>query len=94
MTLATGAADKADMEIRILFLGELGERFGREHVLAATGELTVGEVRRQLGERIDGAGAALARPDVRLAVDQTVAPDSAPVRPGQEVAVLPVFSGG
>lgn len=82
------------MDIRILFLGELGARFGREHALEHTAGLTVGEVRRRLGERIEGAGPALSRPDVRLAVDQAVAPDSALVGPGQEVAVLPIFSGG
>ena len=82
------------MDIRILFLGELGARFGREHVLEHTTGLTVGELRRRLGDRIDGAGPALSRPDVRLAVDQAVVPDSAAVRPGAEVAVLPIVSGG
>ena len=82
------------MDIRILFLGELGDRFGREHVLAAADGLTVGEVRQRLIADIDGAGPALSRPDVRLAVDQAVMPDSAVVRAGQEVAVLPIFSGG
>lgn len=82
------------MEIRIVFLGELGARFGREHVLEAAGSLTVAEVRDRLIERIEGAGAALSRPDIRLAVDQVVVCDGARVAPGQEVAVLPVFSGG
>lgn len=82
------------MEIRILFLGELGARFGREHVLESTEVLTVQEVRRRLGDQVEGSAAVLTRPDVRLAVDQTVVPDTALVRPGQEVAVLPIYSGG
>lgn len=82
------------MEIRILFLGELGARFGREHVLEATGILTVRELRQRLVEQVEGAASALMRPDVRVVVDQTVAHDSAPVRAGQEVAVLPLYSGG
>lgn len=82
------------MDIRITLLGELGDRFGRDHRLEFSEGLTAGEVRRRLGERLDGAAAALSSPAIRLAVDQTVVPDHAAVRAGQEVAFLPVYSGG
>ncbi len=86
--------DKTRMTIRILFLGEFGVRFGREHTLDCAEPLSVAELRGRIGAQVEGAGAVLARPDTRLAVDQTIVPDSARVGPGQEVAVLPIFSGG
>lgn len=45
------------LEIRILFLGELGARFGREHVLESAEVLTVREVRRRLGDQVEGSAA-------------------------------------
>lgn len=82
------------MEIRILFLGELGARFGREHVLEAGEAMTVGDLRQRIGEQVKGSASSLMRPDVRLVVDQIVEPESALVRSGQEIAVLPLYSGG
>lgn len=82
------------MDIRIMLLGELGARFGRDHRLEFIEGLTAGQLRRRLIERLDGAGPALSSPAVRLAVDQTIVPDDAPLSPGQEVAFLPVCSGG
>lgn len=82
------------MHIQILFLGEFAGRFGREHVLECTEPMTLAEIRSRLTEQVEGAAAVLRRPDTRLVVDQTIAPDTTVVRPGQEVAVLPIFSGG
>lgn len=82
------------MDIRIALLGELGARFGRDHRLEFSDGLTAGEVRRRLIERLDGSGPGLSSPTVRLAVDQVVVVDETPVKPGQEVAFLPVYSGG
>ena len=82
------------MHIRILFLGEFGVRLGREHALECSGPLTVAELRRRIGEQIEGAAAVMTRPDTRLVIDQTVVPDTAFARPGQEVAILPIYSGG
>lgn len=86
--------DKVRMHIRILFLGEFGVRYGREHTLECREPLTVADLRRRIGEQVEGAAAILTRPDTRLVVDQTIVPDSASVGPGQEVAVLPIYSGG
>ena len=82
------------MQIRILFLGEFGARFGRDHTLDCTAPMTVGDLRRRLGDQVAGSAEILNRSDTRLVVDQTVVPDSASVGPGQEVAVLPIYSGG
>ena len=82
------------MQIRILFLGEFGVRLGREHALECSGPLTVAELRRRIGDQVEGAAAIMARPDTRLAIDQTLVPDTAFAAPGQEVAILPIYSGG
>lgn len=82
------------MEIRILFLGEFGARLGREHTFACTEPLTIADLRRRLGDQVEGAAAIMIRPDTRLVIDQTIVPDTALAGPGQEVAVLPIYSGG
>jgi molybdopterin converting factor small subunit len=82
------------MDIRILFLGELGARFGREHLLEAGEAITVADLRHRIGEQVAGSADSLMRPDVRLVVDRIVEPESARIHPGQEVAVLPLYSGG
>ena len=88
------APDNTGMQIRILFLGEFGVRYGREHMLACTDPLTVAELRRRLIDQVEGSAAILNRPDTRFVVDQTIVPDTAFAGPGQEVAVLPIYSGG
>lgn len=82
------------MDIRILFMGHLAARFGREHVIDLEEGLTVRELRDRLVRHFPDAGPHLAQPDVRIAIDQTVALDTSVIGPGQEVAVLPIFSGG
>ena len=82
------------MDIRITLLGELGARFGRDHTLELPEGLTAGDLRRRLIEQLDGAETVLSSPSVRLAVDQTIVADNAPLKSGQEVAFLPVYSGG
>lgn len=82
------------MQIRILFLGEFGARFGREHTLACMDSLTIAELRRRLIDQVEGSASILNRPDTRFAIDQTIVPDTAFAGPGQEVAVLPIYSGG
>lgn len=86
--------DNVSMHIRILFLGEFGVRFGREHALDCTGPLPVAELRRRICEQVEGAATVMTRPDTRLVIDQAIAPDTAFAGPGQEVAILPIYSGG
>ncbi|MBS0296444.1 MAG: MoaD/ThiS family protein [Proteobacteria bacterium] len=77
----------------LLFFGRVGDRLGRERVLTSLDAATVGELRRTLAAA-DPACAILLDPTVRASVDRQVAGDEAPVRPGQEIAFFPPFSGG
>lgn len=80
---------------KVLFFGRLGDRFGREiEVDLPPAGCTVAELRTLLGGRDPSAGEALAQPCVKVCVDQAIVPDSAFVRPGQEIAFLPPLSGG
>ncbi len=63
-------------------------------MLGFTESVTVGELRRRLIDQIEGSESLLSRPNVRMALDQAIVPDTAVVSAGQEVAVLPIFSGG
>lgn len=82
------------MATRVVFLGELGARFGRDHVLIGDDGLTLGDVRRLLIDQVEGCGPHISQPNVRLMVDQVIVPEDTRVRPDQEVAVLPIYSGG
>ena len=75
--------------------GPLGDEFGRsvEAPLPPAG-LTVGELRRALAALLGPGGEKLLSPAIRICVDRVIASEGARVWPGQEVAVLPVFSGG
>ena len=81
--------------VRVLFLGKLAELLGRQRSVAipAAG-CALGALRRRLCEGDEQAKEALMRSDVRAALDQVIMPDTAWVRPGCEVAFLPIFSGG
>lgn len=86
---------QAAVNLTIRLFGELAERLGRELVLQLPPSgVRVGDLRRRLAETLGAAAEPLLRPNVRVCVDQVLAPDSAWVRPGQEVALMPTFSGG
>jgi len=83
------------MDVRVVFLGPLAERFGgRERLVGAPEQgfkldelkalLTLG--REELRPSLE--------PPVRAAVDREFVTGDAGVQPGQEVAFLPPFSGG
>lgn len=81
--------------MRIFFFGRLGEQIGREmDVDVPTGGTTVAALRRLIVEARPDAAEALAAPGIRAAIDQAIAAEDAPVRPGQEVAFLSPLSGG
>lgn len=77
--------------MKILLFGRLGETIGREidFDLPDSG-CTVAELRAALAETHDG----LAAGSVRACIDHEIAPESAMVLPGQEVAFIPPLSGG
>lgn len=80
--------------VRVTFWGEIGDRLGHERTLmVGADDVTVAEIRAELA-RADEAGQVLLKPQIRAAVDSVISPDSAQVKPGQEVAFFSVVSGG
>lgn len=81
--------------ITVLFFGALAERLGaRQRTLETpAGGLSLTEVRRRLAAGDPAVEAALG-PPVRAALDRELVLGDPQVRPGQELAFLPVFSGG
>jgi sulfur-carrier protein len=77
--------------MKILLFGRLAETIGREieHELPPGG-CTVAALRAALAKRHGGLAAA----NVRACIDQEIAPETALVLPGQEVAFVPPLSGG
>jgi molybdopterin synthase sulfur carrier subunit len=81
--------------MKILLFGRLAERAGREvEVELPAGGCTVAELRLRLADALPHAAHELARPSIRACIDRELAPETARVRPGQEVAFLPPLSGG
>ena len=77
--------------MKILFFGRLGETIGREldYRLPPEG-CTVAELRAELAK----THAGLAAESVRACIDHEIAPETALVLPGHEVAFIPPLSGG
>ena len=81
--------------MKILFFGRLADSSGREVELDLPAEgCTVAELRRRLAGALPQAAGELTRPSIRACIDLEVAPETARVMPGQEVAFLPPLSGG
>ena len=77
--------------MKILLFGRLGETIGREiYFDLPDGGCTVAELRSALS-RTHGA---LAAASVRACIDHEIAPETALVLPGQEIAFIPPLSGG
>lgn len=83
------------MSVQVVFLGSVADRFGVRGltVEAPAPGLLLSELKARLADGDDALAAALA-PPVRAAVDQEIVAGDVRVRPGQEVAFLPVYSGG
>lgn len=81
--------------IRFAFYGRLADVTGRERVLEAPKTpLTVGEAVALLSADDDDLRAALAATRVNFALNDRIVGVDQPVAPGDEIAVLPPFSGG
>ena len=77
--------------MKILLFGRLGETIGREIDFdLPEGGCTVAALRAALAERHGG----LAAETVRACIDHEIAPETALVLPGHEVAFIPPLSGG
>ena len=77
--------------MKILLFGRLGETIGREIDFdLPAGGCTVAELRAALAEK----HGTLAAESVRACIDHEIAPESALVLPGREIAFIPPLSGG
>ena len=77
--------------MKILLFGRLGESIGREIDVDLPAEgCTVTELRAKLAQTHADLGAAT----VRACIDREIAPETALVLPGHEVAFVPPLSGG
>ncbi len=76
------------------FYGSLAEAIGREVELEPCDGATVGDVRRMLFDRYPEATASLARGDVMACIDDQVVGDHVVLAAGQDLAFLPLLSGG
>ena len=78
----------------VLFFGRLADTLGRQRKVAIPAKgCTLGELRRRLCETDPDAAEALNK-GVRASIEREISGDDAMVRPGQEVAFFPIFSGG
>ena len=76
----------------LLFAGVRAASGADEATVELAPDATVADLRRALAERWPQAAALLAVS--RFAVDQSYAPDDAPVPPDAEIACIPPVSGG
>ncbi len=80
--------------VEVLFFGRVAETLGRElRIAIPAAGCTVAELRKRLAEADADAGEALGS-GVRCSIDREIVGEDARVKPGQEIAFFPVFSGG
>jgi sulfur-carrier protein len=83
------------MKIRLRYFASLREALGAEEAVDAGNASTVGALRDALIARGGRHAEALARGRaVRVALDQRLCDDGAPLRDGAEVAFFPPVTGG
>ena len=88
--------DSADI-LTLVYLARLRDAFGTssERVVLPRGVTTAGDLRAWLASRGGAFAAELAAGrTVRIAVNHDIAQPDTPVRPGDEVALLPPVTGG
>jgi sulfur-carrier protein len=83
------------MKITLRYFASVREAMGCSSESVATQAATLAALRDELVAR-GGAGAQALAPDraVRMALDQVMAEDTAPLRDGCEVAFFPPVTGG
>lgn len=83
------------LSVRLRYFASLREALGPGETLAFDAPLTVGELRDRLIDRSPAHAAALARGRaLRVALDQTMADESALLHDGAELAFFPPVTGG
>jgi molybdopterin synthase sulfur carrier subunit len=75
------------MKVKVLFFGELSERFEKERYLQ------VGDVQGVL-EELTAEWPAFAKKQVSVAVNAQIVHDNVLLKEGDVVAIMPPFSGG
>ena len=79
--------------VKVLLLGHLADRAGwREREMDFTGTLSALIEALALGD--PRLADSLVAPGVRAAVNHTILPSDTALRAGDEVAFLPIYSGG
>ena len=83
------------MNIRIKYFASIREAVGQGSETLSTRSETLGALRDELIARGEPYASALARGRaVRMALDQEMSDDAAPLREGCEVAFFPPVTGG
>ena len=85
------------MKVKVLFFASLKERLGKdaEEIELPAGVSTVAALRAYLGARGGAYAEAFAEKKlVKAAVNQDMAPPTAPIKAGDEVAFFPPVTGG
>jgi len=83
------------MKISIRYFASIREALDRSGETVDTSARTLGALRDELIERGGAHGEALARGRaVRMALDQVMSDENAPLREGAEVAFFPPVTGG
>lgn len=81
--------------IKIAFFGALGDIMGRERTIDFDSEpATIRAVVEMLCAENEGLGAAFEKSRVKVALNNSIVPLEEKVRDGDEIALLPPFSGG
>jgi molybdopterin synthase sulfur carrier subunit len=83
------------MKVQLKYFASIREAVGQGSESVETSAATLGALRDELVARGGAYATALARgKSVRLALDQVMADESAPLREGAEVAFFPPVTGG
>jgi molybdopterin synthase sulfur carrier subunit len=83
------------MKLTVRYFASIREALGQGSEVLATEAATLGALRDELIARGGAHASALARgKSVRMALDQVMSDDAAPLREGCEVAFFPPVTGG
>jgi sulfur-carrier protein len=83
------------MKVNVRYFASIREALGQGSEAVQSQSETLGGLRDELIARGDPYAAALARgKSVRMALDQALSDDAAPLREGCEVAFFPPVTGG
>ncbi|HHL40567.1 MAG TPA: molybdopterin converting factor subunit 1 [Deltaproteobacteria bacterium] len=80
--------------IKVRFFANLRDLAGCETAQVDLAGVTAARLREALAEQFPALAQALGSPSVKLAVNQEFAGDDTVIADGDEVALLPPFSGG